>query len=168
MQETHEEYRQRVLSHLEGRDPLKMQAAAPRKLERLLKGLRAAKARKCPAPGKWSINEIVAHLADTELVVGFRLRMILGEPGVPIQAFDQDEWVKALHYEKRDLRQSCAQYRAFRDANVALLKTLAPAQWKHHGLHAERGEETIETIVRMIAGHDINHMKQIENILAAK
>jgi hypothetical protein len=167
MQETHEEYRQRVLSHLEGRDPLKMQAAAPRKLERLLKGLRAAKARKHPAPGKWSINEIVAHLADTEAAVGFRLRMILGEPGVPIQAFDQDEWVKALHYEKRDLRQSCAQYRAFREPNVALLKTLAPAQWKHHGLHAERGEETIEMIVRMIAGHDINHMKQIESILAA-
>jgi len=167
MQETHAEYRQRVLSHVEGRDPLKMQAAAPQKLERLLKGLRAAKARKRPAPGKWSINEIVAHLADTELVVGFRLRMILGEPGVPIQAFDQDEWVKALHYEKRDLRQSCAQYRAFREANVALLKTLTPEQWKHHGLHAERGEETIETIARMIAGHDINHMKQIENILAA-
>lgn len=167
MQETHEEYRQRVLGHLEGRDPLKMQAAAPQKLERLLKGLRAAKARKRPAPGKWSINEIVAHLADTEVAVGFRLRMILGEPGVPIQAFDQDAWVKALHYEKRNLRQSCAQYRAFREANVALLKSLAPAQWKHHGLHAERGEETIETIVRMIAGHDINHMKQIESILAA-
>jgi hypothetical protein len=167
MQETHEEYRRRVLSHLEGRDPLKMQAAAPQRLERLLKGVRAAKARKRPGPGKWSINEIVAHLADTEVAVGFRLRMILGEPGVPIQAFDQDEWVKALHYEKRGLRQSCAQYRTFRDANVALLKTLAPAQWKHHGLHAERGEETIEMIVRMIAGHDINHMKQIENILAA-
>lgn len=167
MQETHEEYRQRVLSHVEGRDPLKMQAAAPQKLERLLKGLRASQARKRPALTKWSINEIVAHLADTELVVGFRLRMILGEPGVPIQAFDQDEWVKALHYEKRDLRQSCAQFRAFREANLALLKALAPEQWKHHGLHAERGEETIETIVHMIAGHDINHMKQIEKILAA-
>ncbi len=167
MDETHEQYRQRVLSHIEGRDPLKMQAAAPQKLERMLKGLRASKARKRPVPAKWSINEIVAHLADTELVVGFRLRMILGEPGIPIQAFDQDEWVKALHYEKRDLRQSCAQFRAFREANVALLKSLSPAQWKHHGLHAERGEETIETIVRMIAGHDINHMKQIEKILAA-
>ena len=167
MQETHEEYRRRVLSHLEGRDPLKMQAAAPQKLERLLKGLRASKARQHPMPGKWSISEIVAHLADTELVVGFRLRMILGSPGVPIQAFDQDEWVKALHYEKRDLRRSCAQFRAFREANVALLKALTPEQWKHHGLHAERGEETIEMIVRMIAGHDINHMKQIERILAA-
>ena len=167
MQETAEQYRQRVLSHLDGRDPLKMQAAAPKKLARLLKGLRATAARKRPDPAKWSINEIVAHLADTEVAVGFRLRMILGSPGVPIQAFDQDEWVKALHYEKRDLRQSLTQFRAFREANLALLKTLTPEQWKHHGMHSERGEETIETIVQMIAGHDINHMKQIERILAA-
>jgi len=167
MQETHEEYRRRILNHIEGRDPLKMQAGAPQKLARLLKGVRASTARKRPEPAKWSINEIVAHLADTEVAVGFRLRMILGSPGVPIQAFDQDEWVKALHYEKRDLRRSLAQFRAFREANVALLKTLTPEQWKHHGLHAERGEETIETIVRMIAGHDLNHMKQIERILAA-
>lgn len=167
MAETHEEYRRRVLSHVEGRDPLKMQAAAPKALDRLLKGVRAPKARARPEPGKWSINEIVAHLADTEVAVGFRLRMILGSPGVPIQAFDQDEWVKALHYEKRDLRRSCAQFKAFREANLALLKSISPEQWKHHGFHAERGEESIETIVRMIAGHDINHLKQIQRILAA-
>jgi len=167
MEETHEEYRRRVLTHVEGRDPLKMQAGAPQKLARLLKGVSASAARKRPEPAKWSINEIVAHLADTEVAVGFRLRMILGSPGVPIQAFDQDEWVKALHYDKRDLRRSLAQFRAFREANVALLKTLTPDQWKHLGRHAERGEETIEMIVRMIAGHDINHMKQIERILAA-
>jgi hypothetical protein len=55
-----------------------------------------------------------------------------------------------------------------RDANLALLKSLTPEQWKHYGMHAERGEESIEQIVRMFAGHDINHTKQIEKIFSAK
>lgn len=166
MQETAEQYRQRMYGYIEKQDPLKLQAAAPRKLERLLKGVPASKLRKRPAPGKWSIAEIVAHIADAELVGGFRIRFILGSPGAPIQAFDQDVWVTALHYDKRDVRKAFEQYRALRGANLALLKTLTPEQLKQHGLHSERGPETVETIVAMFAGHDINHIQQIERILA--
>ena len=168
MAETAEQYRQRMFSHLEGKDPLKLQAAAPARLAKLLKGVTPAKARKRPAPGKWSIAEIVAHIADTELVGGYRIRAILGEPGTQIIGFDQDAWVTALHYDKRDLKKSFEQYRTLREANLALLKSLAPEQWKHHGMHNERGPETVETIVKMFAGHDINHFQQIERILAAK
>lgn len=168
MAETAEQYRQRMFSHIDGKDPLKMQAAAPARLAKLLKGVTPAKARKRPAPGKWSIAEIVAHIADTELVVGYRIRAILGEPGTQIIGFDQDVWVTALHYDKRDLKKSYEQYRTLREANVALLKSLAPEQWKHHGMHSERGPESVETIVKMMAGHDINHFQQIERILAAK
>jgi uncharacterized damage-inducible protein DinB len=168
MQETADQYRKRMLGHLEGRDPLKLQAAAPAKLAKLLKGLSPAKARKRPAPGKWSIAEIVAHIADTELVGGYRIRAILGQPGTRIFGFDQDAWVTALHYDKRDLRKSFEQYRGLREANVALLKSLTPEQWKHHGMHSERGEESVETIVLMFAGHDINHIGQIERILMSR
>ena len=168
MAETAEQYRQRMFNHLGGKDPLKLQAAAPAKLAKLLKGVSPAKARKRPAPGKWSIAEIVAHIADTELVGGYRIRAILGEPGTQIIGFDQDVWVTALHYDKRDLKKSFEQYRTLREANLALLKSLAPEQWKHHGMHNERGPETVETIVKMFAGHDINHIQQIERILAAK
>jgi hypothetical protein len=168
MQETADEYRRRMFSYVSGSDPLKLQAAAPGKLAKLLKGVGAAKARKRPAPGKWSIAEIVAHIADTELVGAYRIRAILGAPGSPIIGFDQDVWVTALHYDKRALRKSFEQYRALREANLALLKTLTPKQWKHQGIHNERGAETVETIVRMFAGHDINHFQQIERILAAK
>ncbi len=168
MAETAEQYRQRMFSHINGKDPLKMQAAAPARLAKLLKGVTPAKARKRPAPGKWSIAEIVAHIADTELVVGYRIRAILGEPGTQIIGFDQDVWVTALHYDKRDLKKSYEQYRTLREANVALLKSLAPEQRKHHGMHSERGPESVETIVKMMAGHDINHFQQIERILAAK
>lgn len=168
MQETPQEYLERMLAHSRGRDPLKLGLAAPRKLERLLKGVAASKLRKRPAPGKWSIAEIVAHLADAELVRGYRMRMILGAPGTPIQAFNQEDWVVALHYDKRSVRQSLEEFRALREANLALLKTLQPEQWKQHGVHSERGEETIEIMTRMFAGHDINHIQQIERILAAK
>jgi hypothetical protein len=145
-----------------------MQAAAPAKLARLLKGISPARARKRPAPGKWSIAEIVAHLADAELVGGYRIRAILGAPGCQIVGFDQDAWVTALHYDKRSLAKSLAQYRALREANLPLLNSLTPQQWKHYGVHNERGAETVETIVQMFAGHDLNHFQQIEEILAAK
>jgi hypothetical protein len=168
MQETADQYRQRMFSYLSGSDPLKLQAAAPGKLAKLLKGVNAAKARKRPAPEKWSISEIVSHIADTELVGGYRTRAILGAPGAQIIGFDQDVWVTALHYDKQHVRKAFEQYRALREGNLALLKTLTPEQWKHHGMHNERGAETVETIVRMFAGHDLNHFQQIERILAAK
>lgn len=168
MQETTEQYRKRMFENIEGGNPLKMQAAAPARLAKLLKGVSPAKARKRPAPGKWSIAEIVAHIADTELVGGYRMRAILGQPGTPIIGFDQDAWVTALHYDKRDLKKSFEQYRALREANLALLKSLTREQWKHEGLHSERGPESVETMARMYAGHDINHFEQIERILGKK
>lgn len=168
MPETVEQYRQRILSHVDSGNPLKLQAAAPKKIERLLKGVPAAKLRKRPAPEKWSVAEIVAHLADAEIVVGYRLRATLGAPGGPLQAYDQDRWAATGHYAKRDARRSLEQYRAVREANLALLKLLTPEQWKHYGVHAERGNESIEMIVRMIAGHDLNHIQQIERILGRR
>ena len=168
MQETPQQYIERMLGNLEGQQPLKIQAATAKKLSRLIARTPAAKLRKKPAPGKWSAAEILAHLADCEIVVGWRMRQILGAPGTPIQPFDQDAWAAAGHYEKRDARKSLEQFRAAREGNLALLKSLTPEQWKQHGMHAERGVETIERIVGMMAGHDINHTGQVERIVTAK
>jgi hypothetical protein len=93
------------------------------------------------------------------------MRLILGSPGTPIVAYDQNRWAIAGHYDTRDPRKSLEHFRALRDVNVALLAALEPAQWKHYGMHAERGQESIEHIVRMYAGHDINHLRQIEQIV---
>lgn len=169
MPETFVEYRKRIMDNVRnGQDPMKLQAAAAKKLAKLVKSASPAKLRKRPEPGKWSVAEIAAHMADVEIVMGYRMRMILGAPGTPIQAFNQDDWVTTCHYEKRDTLKSIAQFGAVREANLALLKSLTPEQWKHHGMHSERGEESIELIVRMIAGHDLNHIQQIERILVAK
>jgi len=168
MNETPQQYTQRILGYVEGKQPLELQASTPGKLERLIKGLSMTKLRERPVADKWSVSEIVAHLADAEIVTGFRMRLILGAPGAPIAAYDQNSWVTSGHYEKRDPRKSVEQFRVLREANLALLEPLTPEQWKHYGMHSERGQETIELMVRMAAGHDINHLQQIERILPAK
>jgi hypothetical protein len=168
MNETPQQYTQRILGYVEGKQPLEVQASTPGKLERLIKGLSVTKLRERPAADRWSVSEIVAHLADAEIVTGFRMRLILGAPGAPIAAYDQNSWVTSGHYEKRDPRKSVEQFRVLREANLALLESLTPEQWKHYGMHSERGQETMELIVRMAAGHDINHLQQIERILPAK
>jgi len=165
MSETAQQYTQRILANAQGQDPLKVQPATTKKLARLIKGVPTAKLRKRPAPDKWSVAEILAHLADVEIVIGWRMRSILGAPGTPVQAYDQNAWVSAGHYEKRDPRKSIELHGAVREANLALLKSLSPDQWKQYGQHAERGQESIEHMVRMVAGHDINHIRQIERIL---
>jgi hypothetical protein len=168
MKETPRQYTERILSYMEGKQPLAVQAATAEKLERLIEGVSTSELRKRPAVDKWSVSEIVAHLGDAEIVTGFRMRLILGAPGAPIAAYDQDSWVTSGRYEKHDPGESVEQFRVLREANLALLKSLTPEQWKHYGMHSERGQETIELMVRMAAGHDINHLQQIEGILPAK
>ena len=168
MSETPQAYTQRILGQLGGQDPLKVQSATPSRLGRLIGRASAARLRKRPAPGKWSVGEILAHMADAEIVTAWRIRQILGAPGTPIQAYDQDEWAAAGRYEKRDARKSLEQFRAVREANISLLKSLKPEQWKQHGMHAERGVESIERIAHMMAGHDLNHLGQVERIMGTK
>ena len=166
MKETIQQYVQRIQSKVAGQDSVMVQAATAKKLERLIEGATPAKLRKRPAPEKWSVAEILAHLADAEIVASWRLRAILGAPGTPIQAYDQEAWLAAGQYGKRDARKSLEQFRVLRDANLALYKSLTPQQWKHHGIHA--GEESIERLASMMAGHDINHLEQVTAILARK
>jgi hypothetical protein len=168
MSETAQQYTRRMISYVDGKHPLAIQAATAKKLERLIKGVPASKLRKRPAPDKWSVSEVLAHLADSEVVIAFRLRSVLGGPGAAVTAVDQDAWATSGHYEKRNPRESVELFHAVRDANLALLKSITPAQWKHHGIHSERGPETIEDMVRMYAGHDINHIQQIERALSAE
>ncbi|SRR5258708_7135132 len=168
MTETPQQYTARMMSNIAGQEPMKVLAATPKKIERLLKSAGPAKLKKRPAPGKWSVAEIVAHLADAEIVLGYRVRTILGAPGTPIQAFDQDMWAEAGRYGQRNPRVSLEQLRALREANIALYKSLTPEQWKHYGMHSERGQESVEHIARMMAGHDLNHLQQMERILEPK
>jgi uncharacterized damage-inducible protein DinB len=168
MPETPQQYTQRMLSHIEGGEPLRMQAAAPKKLAALIRGKNKKQLTRRPAPGKWSVAEIMAHLADAELVVSWRLRQILSGSGVSIQAFDQEVWASTFDYAHRDVRQSLETYRVLRESNLRLVKSVPKQLWDNYGVHQERGNESVAHIVRMGAGHDVNHLQQMERILKPK
>ncbi|HTD25265.1 MAG TPA: DinB family protein [Terriglobales bacterium] len=168
MQETPAQYTQRLLSYSEGKEPLALQQTTPKKLSALLKGKTKKRLMRRPAPGKWSVVEIVAHLADAEIAISWRLRQILSSNAIPIQAYDQDSWATTLDYAHRDSKQSLEDFRVLRNSNVALLKTVPRKLWENYGIHQERGNESVAHIVRMIAGHDLNHLQQIERILKEK
>ncbi|MFN2566392.1 MAG: DinB family protein [Gemmatimonadaceae bacterium] len=167
MTETQAQYKARILSHVAGRDPLPLLAAAPAKLAALLAGVPPAVYTRKPAPGRWSVQEITAHLADDELVGAYRVRLILSAPGTAIEAFDQDTWAATGRYATTDPGTSLALFRALREANLALWHALTPPEWDRYGVHAERGKESVRDIAAYYAGHDLNHFAQIEAILAA-
>ena len=165
MQETPQRYTQRILGHIESKDPLKVQRETPRKLVGLIRGLSRKRLTRKPTPGKWSISEILAHLADSEIVVAWRLRHILGNNGAPIQAYDQNVWAETFGYAHRDAKESLELFQILRTRNLAMLKVLSNELWENYGVHQERGKESIAHIVRMYAGHDLNHLGQIEKIV---
>jgi hypothetical protein len=168
MQETPRQYIQRLIRYLDGQDPEKVQAATARRLARLVHGVRRERLTRRPAPGKWSVAEILAHLADSELVNGFRMRLIVGAPRTAVQSFNQNRWAETGNYAKRDPRKSLELFRAIREANIAFYKSLRPAQRKLFGIHSERGKETVEDIFMLFASHDIDHIMQIETILGKR
>lgn len=160
-------YKARILGYQAGRDFLALQAAAPDKLASLTGDLSTEALARRPAPDKWSIQEIAAHLADDELVGAYRIRLILSSPGTAIQAFDQDIWARTGRYAGTDTRASVELFRVLRHANLLLLRSLTPAEWDLYGIHAERGAESIRDIAMYYAGHDINHFRQIDVIRRA-
>jgi hypothetical protein len=166
MAETAQQYIQRILGHVEGQDAIKVQRATAARLKKLTQGITPKEQRWNPEPGKWSIAEIVAHLADVEIVASWRMRLILGANGTAIQPFDQDVWASVFQYGKRDVRPSLEVFRVLRENNLAMLKALPHESWDNYGMHAERGKETIAHLARMFAGHDTNHILQIEGIAA--
>jgi uncharacterized damage-inducible protein DinB len=164
MQETAQQYIQRILGFIEGKEPLRVQQDTHRKLQKLIKPLSKAQLTRQPEPGKWSIAQVLAHLADAELVGGWRMRSILGSNGISLQAFDQDAWAETFAYSRCDPKVSLETFRVLRENNLRMLKALPKNLWENYGMHQERGKETITHIVRMFAGHDLNHLAQVEKI----
>lgn len=165
MNETPQQYTQRMLGNVESKDPLAVQRQTAGKLARLIRGLSKKQLTRKPAPGKWSIAEILAHLVDAEIVGSWRMRHIIGNSGQPIQAFDQEAWASTFQYAKRDAAKSLEVFRVLRENNLAMLKALPKELWENYGMHQERGKESVAHIVRMYAGHDLNHLAQIEKIV---
>jgi hypothetical protein len=148
---------------LAGQEPLKVLASTARRLERCVDELGPERANLAASPGKWSAREIACHLADCEMVFAFRLRQTLGEDHHVIQPFDQDKW--AANYAAYETHDALAAFGAIRSWNLALLRSLSPEVHSKAVTHPERGAMTFHTIVETMAGHDLNHLGQLEAIV---
>ena len=145
---------------LDGRPLEVILAATPGALASLLDAIGSEKAGASPATGKWSPTEIVCHLADAELVFGFRLRQTLAEDAPTIQPFDQDKW--AVTYPSIAPQSALATFSAIRAWNLRLIAAALPAAAGRPVTHPERGTMTFLTLVETMAGHDLNHLGQLE------
>jgi hypothetical protein len=151
-------------SYIVGLDPLEVSRATLARLENLLQSSAPEKLTLTPAPGKWSVRDILCHLADCEVVFAFRLRQALAEEHHVIQPFDQDNW--AATYGAYDARMALAAFSAVRQWNLAFIGGLKPGDWKKSLNHPERGDMTLQVVVDTMAGHDLNHLRQVEALLA--
>jgi hypothetical protein len=148
--------------HLAAQDPLPVLRSTAQRIGELTDQIGLERANAAPAAGKWSAREIVCHLADCEMAFGFRLRQALAEDGHVIQPFDQERW--AMNYSGYELDDALATFGAMRNWNLALLRWLSPEVHAKPVTHPERGAMTFYTIVETMAGHDLNHLGQLESI----
>jgi uncharacterized damage-inducible protein DinB len=120
-----------------------------------------------PNPQKWCILEILAHLADVELVYGYRLRQIIAQAGSTIAPIDQDEWARALNYMDSQVPELIERYRVNRRANLRLLRRLTVADLNKAAYHPEYdGDFSLADLLKFMRGHDPNHLRQIERLKA--
>jgi DinB superfamily len=147
------------------RNVFEVMAAAPDKLRREIAGLSAAEMKRRPAPGKWSVAEVLAHVDDVE-EVGFRLRVVamLAERNPVLAPFDQEARARQMRYHRRDPRRSLASFARQRRANLKWLRRLTPAELRRRGRHAVVGVVSISDMVHEWAFHDLGHLKQILEI----
>ena len=163
---TGSEYIEMLLQTLGEHDPMPVMESTADKLEQAIAGLDEATLHRPEKTGKWSILEVVQHLADSELVFGYRLRMIVSHPTPAIQGFDQDLWARELNYADRNMADAVAEFRCLRGSNLRLLRSLGPEKLQRWGHHSERGRESVGQMMKLYAAHDLVHLKQIGRIQA--
>jgi len=156
-----------VLDLVGSRDPLVILRETAAALPRAIEGLSIGQLRQRERLGKWSIAHVLQHLADSEVVWAWRMRLILAHDRPAITGYDQDRWADRLGYDDADPQEALEQFAVMRRANLRLLERATPDDLQRAGVHAERGEETLEHLRRLYAGHDILHLRQIERIRGA-
>ena len=157
-------YTAAILELLGSADPLQVLSATPAALESAIEGLSEDQMSVPEAPGKWSVRQVLRHLADADLVWAWRLRMVLAQDRPALTGFDQDAWAERLGYADAPAAESIEEFRIVRRGNLRLLGRAEPADLQRVGLHAERGEESVAHMMRLYAGHDMLHVRQIARI----
>ena len=144
-------------------DPLVVLAETGAKIPAIAQSLGPEGLKRSYAPGKWTAAQVLTHLADCEMAFGFRVRQVTAEPSLPIQPFDQDLW--ARHYNHVDGVAAAQTFQVLRAWNLALFRQLSREELDTAAQHPERGPEKASTVIRILAGHTLNHLAQLEKIL---
>ncbi len=147
---------------LGNRDPLQVLAETEKSVPALAQSLGPKGLGRSYAPGKWSAAQIVSHLADCEIAFGFRVRQIMAEPQLEIQTFDENQW--ARHYSRIDGLTAAQAFQALRAWNLSLFRLLSQEDLDKAATHPQRGPESAETVIRIMAGHTLHHLAQLEKI----
>jgi hypothetical protein len=160
-------YRENLFRLLGRKSPLRVLAQTAPALDAILRKHPAKALRTRPGAGKWTPNEVIGHLTDSEWVYGYRLRLILSQENPAILATDQDSWVARQRHNDREPSELVEMFRTMRRFNLAAWESLSGADFKRSGQHNERGREPLGMMLRMMAGHDLSHLEQIRRLLRA-
>lgn len=161
------EYTRAILGLLGDRDPVTVLSATPAALRRLVDGMPDRLTALPEAEGKWSIRQVCQHLADSEVVWGWRMRLVFAQDRPTITGYDQDAWATRLRYADVPVAQSVADFELLRAVNLKLITRMPVEDRGRFGVHAERGQESIEHMMKMYGGHDTLHLRQVERIKLA-
>jgi hypothetical protein len=160
-------YTKSMMDYLGDREPFSVFEETQSALRAAASAVSEDKLRILEAPGKWSVLNVVQHLAHVELVLGNRFRVVLAEEGSPLAAMDPDLWIANLFSDEYGLEEALTDFAAQRAANLRLLRRVTGDQWERYGIHSQRGKETLATMLRMYAAHDLYHLYQLERIKAS-
>jgi hypothetical protein len=159
-----QEYQQALLDLLGDQDPVEVMAQTPRTFARLTTGLDDEALHKPPEPGEWSLEQLLAHLYSAEIVYAFRWRLTLAQPETTYPGYDQDIWVTLPHPPFARMLEA---FQVLRGVDVELIRATPKSEWGKVCHHVERGPESFGMAVQLLAGHDIAHLKQLEQTAAA-
>lgn len=157
-------YVRSIIELLGDRDPLAVMSQLAQELKKSIGRISADELRQPEASGKWSMHDVIGHLADSEVVFGWRLRMVIAQDRPPITGFDQDAWNARVCGAYPDTRSAIQQIAVLREGHLALLRSLSEEQWERAGMHVERGPESVRLMSKLYAGHDLVHLRQLARI----
>jgi len=160
MNEDAQSYKNRLNGYVGDKDPIQILSLTPELLQQIVRESDPKKFHEA-VPGKWSPAQVLAHFVEGELVSAYRFRIIANDPGKPIQAYDPDQWVKNANYLVQDPKRAVEAFQVIRRMNLSFINSLPDESLDAYGIHSERGKETIKDLLRLMAGHDLNHLKQL-------
>jgi len=160
-------YTAALMDLLGSRDPFEVLSGMAEHVRGAIAGLTPAQQGTPEREGKWSIRQVVQHLADAEVVGSFRFRMVLTHDAPALPGYDQDLWAQRLRYDESDIDTALEDFARLRAANLRLLRRATPDDLRRVMRHSERGEESLAHMIRMYAGHDLLHQRQLARIRQA-